>query len=133
MNFEITFLYTIVMSLILLILSFRVLDMRGSPVSAFLHGKNRIVDEKDLKRAIRGHGNFTEYTPLFLILMFLCEINNASVGQLHLAGLIFTIGRVIHGICFCFIKEKIILRIIGTALTFTGYFVLLRYAISSFL
>ena len=84
----------------------RVLDLRGSPVTKSLHKPNREIDSNDLERAIRGHGNLIEYAPLFLILMLTLELSDASAILLYIAGIIFTLGRLMHGIAFSFMRKK---------------------------
>jgi hypothetical protein len=113
----------------MIILAVRVLDLRGSPVTKFFHKPNREIDPNDLERAIRGHGNLTEYAPLFLILMLALELSDASATLLYVSGIIFTLGRLMHGIAFSFMKKNVFLRIGGMALTFTGFFILIRTAI----
>ena len=81
---EVTLTFASVLSLFLIVLSFRVLDLRGSPVTKFLHKRNREIDPNDLERAIRGHGNLIEYAPLFLILMLALELSDASVTLLYI-------------------------------------------------
>ena len=66
---EVTITFTVFLSLFMIVLAVRVLDLRGSPVTKFFHKRNREIDPNDLERAIRGHGNLIEYAPLFLILM----------------------------------------------------------------
>ena len=126
---EVTLLFTTVLSVFMIILAVRVLDLRGSPVTKFFHKPNREIDPNDLERAIRGHGNLTEYAPLFLILMLTLELSDASVTLLYMSGIIFTLGRLMHGIAFSFMKKNVFLRIGGMALTFTGFFILIRTAI----
>jgi uncharacterized membrane protein YecN with MAPEG domain len=70
-----------------------------------------------LQRAIRAQGNLTEYAPMMLILLYLLEVNGAGTATLHSLGLSFLIGRLMHGICFGFMKSSMPLRIAGTALT----------------
>jgi uncharacterized membrane protein YecN with MAPEG domain len=53
-------------------------------------------DNEALAKAIRVHGNFSEYVPLALILFACYELNNASVMMLHAIGSILVIGRVLH-------------------------------------
>ena len=125
MQIEITIYYTIVLVVFMLILAFRVIDLRKSPVTKFLHSENRIVDEDTLYRAVRGHWNLIEYAPLFLILMMMAEINGLSPTYLHLSGLVFTMGRLIHGIVFSFMRPNLILRVGGMILTFAGYLILI--------
>ncbi|VVT19028.1 MAPEG family protein [Erythrobacter sp. EC-HK427] len=51
-----------------------------------------------LGRAMRAHANFTEYTPLFLILIFALEITGHSGWLLGVAAGLFLAGRIFHGI-----------------------------------
>ena len=118
---EVTLTFAAVLSLFLIVLSFRVLDLRGSPVTKFFHKPNREIDPNDLERAIRGHGNLIEYAPLFLILMLALELSDASVTSLYMSGIIFTLGRLMHGIAFSFMKKNGFLRIGGMSLTFIGF------------
>lgn len=122
---EVTLTFAAILSLFLIVLSFRVLDLRGSPVTKFFHKPNREIDPNDLERAIRGHGNLIEYAPLFLILMLALELGDVSVTLLYVSGIIFTLGRFMHGIAFSFMKKNVFLRIGGMTLTFVGFFILL--------
>ena len=111
MSLEVTLIYTILLIVFLLILTIRVLDLRGSPVTKFLHAADRVVNPETLERAIRAHGNLIEYAPLFLLLLLLAEINQLNEVILHLSGASFFIGRLMHGILFSFmLKKSIILR-----------------------
>ena len=126
---EVTLTFAAVLSLFMVILAFRVLDLRGSPVTKFFHKRNREIDPNDLERAIRGHGNLIEYAPLFLILMLALELSDASVTLLYMSGIIFSLGRFMHGIAFSFMKKNVFLRIGGMVLTFIGFFILIRTAL----
>lgn len=126
---EVTLTFAAVLSLFMIVLSFRVLDLRGSPVTKFFHKRNREIDPNDLERAIRGHGNLIEYAPLFLILMLALELSDASVTLLYMSGIIFSLGRFMHGIAFSFMKKNVFLRIGGMALTFIGFLILIRTAL----
>ena len=125
MNLDITLSYSIILIIFMLILAFRIIDLRGSPVTKFLHSEDRVVDEDTLYRAVRGHGNLIEYAPLFLILMLIAELNGLASVYLHCSGIIFTIGRLMHGIVFSFMKPNMILRVGGMILTFTGFIILI--------
>ena len=131
MPIEITITYTIVLIIFMLILAFRVIDLRGSPVTKFLHSDDRVVDEDTLYRAVRAHGNLIEYAPLFLILMLIAELNGLSSLYLHISGIIFTAGRFMHGIVFSFMKPNLFLRVGGMILTFTGFIVLITAIVYS--
>ena len=122
---EITLTFTTILSIFMIILAVRVLDLRGSPVTKSFHKPNREIDPNDLERAIRGHGNLIEYAPLFLILMLTLELSDASVTLLYIAGIIFSLGRLMHGIAFSFMRKNGFLRIGGMSLTFIGFFILI--------
>ena len=127
---EITLLFTVLLSAFLIVLSFRVLDLRGSPVTKWLHPADRHIEQETLDRAIRGHGNLIEYAPMFLILMLCAELQGAPQGQLLFSGVLFAVGRLMHGIVFSFMRPQPVMRIGGMALTFTGFFVLIESAVS---
>ena len=131
MQVTVTVTYTLILVGFMLILAFRIIDLRGSPVTKFLHSENRTVDEETLYRAVRAHGNLIEYAPLFLILMLIAELNGLSSTYLHLSGSIFTVGRFMHGIVFSFMKPNLMLRVGGMILTFTGFIVLIIATIYS--
>jgi uncharacterized membrane protein YecN with MAPEG domain len=52
--------------------------------------------KEDLRRAIRAHGNATEYMPITLLLLFGLEFNQAPLWLVHLAGITFVAGRAMH-------------------------------------
>ena len=86
---EVTLLFTTVLSVFMIVLAVRVLDLRGSPVTKSFHKPDRQIDPNDLERAIRGHGNLIEYAPLFLILMLALALGDVSVTLLYASGIIF--------------------------------------------
>lgn len=49
-----------------------------------------------LERAVRAHGNFAEYVPLFLLLLLIAELSGGAVMLLHAAGAAFFLARVAH-------------------------------------
>ena len=111
----ITALYAGLLTILLFVLSIRVIGLRGNPAFSFIaHGKG---DEELLQRAIRAHGNFTEYVPMMLILLAFLELSDTSEFKLHLLGGAFSLGRVMHGVCFGFMRSNMLLRVGGTALT----------------
>lgn len=118
---EVTLTFATILSVFMLILSVRVLDLRGSPVTKAFHSTEREIDQRVLDRAIRGHGNLIEYAPLFLILMLALELSDASKYWLYFNGSIFTIGRLMHGVVFAFMKPNPFMRIGGMTLTFMGF------------
>lgn len=53
-------------------------------------------NQPELIKAIRIHGNFAEYVPFLLVLMYLLESQQASSWQLHLLGGLTLGGRLLH-------------------------------------
>ena len=74
----VTALYAALLALLLFILSIRVIGLRGNPAFAFI-AQSRGDDEL-LQRAIRAHGNFTEYVPTMLILLYFLETSGLPTG-----------------------------------------------------
>lgn len=50
----------------------------------------------DLLFAIRTHGNFTEYTPIFLILLGLLEMSAVDARVLTTLAVVFVVARLLH-------------------------------------
>ena len=110
----ITSLYASLIAIILIILSMRVIAVRGNPMFKFFTFESD--DNNTSDRVIRGHSNLIEYAPLFLILLYFFEREFNSI-YVHVYGLIFVIGRLMHGFCFAFTKQNMFLRVGGTVLT----------------
>lgn len=49
-----------------------------------------------LQSAMRAHGNFAEYMPITIIMLFLLEYNGAPVWMIHIIGITFIAGRWFH-------------------------------------
>ena len=73
-----TTIFASLFTFIYLFLSFRVGYFRGSPVMRLIFKMDDEVNEKKLNRNVRSHGNFSEYVPIFLILLLILEIKNGS-------------------------------------------------------
>ena len=70
---------------------------------------------------VRAHGNFSEYVPLFLILLYIFEsVDLISFKYLLIICLVFSYGRVAHAICFAFYDYNPFLRISGMVSTYLG-------------
>ena len=111
----VTAIYLSILALMFVVLSIRVIALRGNPIFKFFSfGKN---NPAMLDRSIRGHGNFSEYVPIFILLLFCAEQIGLQEHILHTYGIFFFFGRIMHGICFCFLERNIFLRVGGTALT----------------
>ena len=108
-------LYAALLGIWLIVLSLRVIALRGNPIFNWFGFGNR--GDVSLQRAIRGHGNLIEYAPIFLILLYFVETSGFSVTAIHWYGSVFVIGRLMHGICFGFFEKNMFLRVGGTVLT----------------
>jgi len=53
---------------------------------------------EDMQRRIRMHGNFAEYVPFALILIFLTETGNMAPWFIHGLGIALVIGRISHAV-----------------------------------
>jgi uncharacterized membrane protein YecN with MAPEG domain len=123
--------YASLLALLLIILSVRIIAFRGMPaLKWFAFGND---GQESLQRAIRGHGNLIEYAPIFLILMLVAEMGGLKETALHSYGVVFLVARLMHGLCFGFLKHSMVLRVGGTTLTLgsilgLAVLVLMRYA-----
>ena len=64
-----------------------------------------------LQSAIRAHGNFTEYMPIAIIMLFFLECNGAPAWMIHVIGITFIMGRWIHAQGL--LKDDLRLRVKG--------------------
>lgn len=93
----------------------------------------------DIQRRIRAHGNFSEYVPLFLILMLLCEMQSMNLQWLHILGAVFFLGRISHALSlikFEDLKSKNFMktmrfRTVGMMATFGSLLILSVYLINN--
>ncbi len=116
-----TTIFASLFTIIYIFLSFRVGYFRGSPVMRLIFKMDDKINETKLVRNVRSHGNFSEYVPLFLILLLILEIKNGT-PFLHLliTCIIFLYGRIAHAICFSFYEFNPLLRISGMLFTYLG-------------
>lgn len=75
-------------------------------------------DKPLLARASRVHGNFAEYVPLSLLLIYLLETQTASSVWIHLPCIALLVGRIIHAFGVSQVREKLKYRVVGMILTF---------------
>jgi len=87
--------------------------------AAFIRRKSGLAvgegDNETLLRAVRAHGNFTEFTPMFLISLIVVDQLSKNCDYVGILGLLFIIGRIFHALSM-FLKKGI-LRVIGMMLT----------------
>nr|WP_297349418.1 MAPEG family protein [uncultured Glaciecola sp.] len=91
MNLIITGMYSGLLGLVFLALSIQVIKVRRKHVVSLGDGN---ID--GLQKATRAHANFTEYTPICLILLLIAEMTSQAVVFLHVCGILLVYGRVAH-------------------------------------
>ncbi|WP_162925146.1 MAPEG family protein [Aurantiacibacter odishensis] len=80
-------------ALINLWLSWRCGSARGK--SKVLHGDGGDIA---LQRHMRAHANFTEYTPIALLLILVLDYSDQNPWLLAITALVFLVGRILHAI-----------------------------------
>ncbi|HHF2917382.1 hypothetical protein D8S93_18090 [Vibrio sp. VGrn 2] len=107
----ITALYASILAILIIWLAVQVIKQRRLNQVAYADGG---VEALQIARSAQS--NATEYIPITLILMALLEFNSAYPTWIHLTGIIFVIGRIIHarGI----LKEDFKRRVRGMQVTF---------------
>ena len=107
----ITALYANILAILIIWLAVQVIKQRRLNQIAYADGG---VEALQIARSAQS--NATEYIPITLILMAILEFNSAYPTWIHLTGIIFVIGRVIHakGI----LKKDLKKRIRGMQVTF---------------
>lgn len=95
MAVKITALYTAILAIFFICISFKVSMTRGKYKILIGDG-----DNLDMYRIMRTHSNFIEYTPIFLILLLMLESMNLEKLGLNTLGTLFLLGRVFHYLGF---------------------------------
>ena len=109
--------YIAINILLLVWLAFRVVSRR-------FRGKISMGDggSEDLAKAIRVHGNASEYTPAMLIGLLALAFLQGPIWIIHALGIGFTVGRVSHAIGMG--SGPLMLRQIGMVLTWAAMVIL---------
>ena len=106
----VTALYAAALALMFCALSVRVAMLR-------MRLKASLGDAGDLRlqRAIRAHGNLTEYAPMALLLLLLMELNGANALLLHAGGGLLLLSRAMHAYGVSQVNERLGWRAAGLA------------------
>ena len=112
---KLTALYASVLALVFVGLCLRVVAMRTKLKVAIGDGGHEA-----LRRAARVQGNFAEYVPFALLLIFFVETSALPALVVHGLAICLLVGRVVHACGLSQVKENLILRLIGMILTFTS-------------
>ena len=124
----ITGLYAGILALLLVVLAARIIRLRWKLRLGLGDGGDRTM-----LRAVRAHGNATEYLPITLLLLLVAELNHASPVLLHTRGCVFVVSRVLHAIGLTRSGGPSWPRTVGTVGTVTVVVVLAVTAILAFL
>jgi uncharacterized membrane protein YecN with MAPEG domain len=106
-------LYAGLNALLLLALAYNVGGRRGAQKQL----QPGDMGDATLTRAIRAHGNFTEYAPIVLLLLLVLALLGIPPLWLHLFGASFTLGRVVGAIGMMRPNHPNALRFIGNLVT----------------
>lgn len=107
----ITPIYTLLIVFMFIPLALKIIKLRRRHRVSLLDGNHG-----DLTRAIRAHGNFSEYVPLSLLILAFYEINQAPDILLHILGATLLASRLFHA--YGIHKKALRPRQIGMYLTF---------------
>ncbi|MBM6550150.1 MAPEG family protein [Marinomonas ostreistagni] len=123
----ITPLYAAILALLLVVLSSRVIKQRMKHQVGLGDGGH-----SSLTRAIRVHGNFVEYVPFALLLIWMYEMMNGALILVHILGIALVIGRLLHAYGVSQQNEVIKFRQAGMFTTFavlivSAVLILLKY------
>ncbi|MBV9591677.1 MAG: MAPEG family protein [Hyphomicrobiales bacterium] len=72
---------------------------------------------KALAKAVRAHGNFTEYAPFAIAAYVLLALSGVSAVFIHVLGTVFIVGRVAHAAGLSQHEGASVGRTIGAAAT----------------
>jgi hypothetical protein len=125
MNFNapvVTMLYAAICGLLLIALALNIVRLRRVHRISLGMGEGSALEQP-----VRVHGNFTEYTPTFLILLLLAELGGAALWFLHLLGVSFVAGRMLHAYGLSTVRARSFGRFYGSLSSWTSILVLSGY------
>ncbi len=127
-----TALYAALLGLLYVRLSLRVIRHRRSSKIAI-----GTTGDVHLERAARVHGNFAEYVPLGLVLIYSVEATGYPWWAIHPFGLLLLAGRLLHAHGVSQEREDFSYRVAGMVCTFltllsTAGLVLFAFARTAF-
>ena len=108
-----TVIYAAIAGLMFVGLALRAIGLRKKAMVAIGDGGQPL-----LRRAIRVHGNFAEYVPFALVLIWMAEMSTRSNLLTHSLGILLITGRILHAYGVSQERENLRFRQIGTVMTF---------------
>lgn len=112
-SMSVTPLYAGILGLLLIVLSVRVIAARRRHRVSLGDGGNR-----ELERRSRTQANLAEYAPIALILIGVLELAAYPPALLHLLGIAFAAGRILHAWGLSTVEGSSFGRAAGMILTF---------------
>lgn len=112
MDIPVTAITAGLLALIFSVLSLRVIRLRRENKISLGDGGN-----EELRRAARGHANFSEYAPLGVLLILIAELQSVNMILLAVVAAALLAGRAMHGYAFAFTTGNMPLRSLGLQLT----------------
>ena len=128
MNFNapvVTMLYAAICAVMLIALALNIVRLRRRHRISLGLGEGAALEQP-----VRVHGNFTEYTPTFLILLLLAELGGAAFWFLHLLGAAFVAGRMLHAYGLSTARARSFGRFYGSLSSWTSILVLSGYLLA---
>ncbi len=113
MHPPVTALYAALLGLLYVRLSVQVIRRRRSAKIAI-----GTTGDIHLERAARVHGNFAEYAPLGLALLYFVEVTGYPAWTVHALGLLLLVGRLLHAHGVAQACEDFRFRVSGMVMTF---------------
>ena len=104
-----------ILGIVFVMLSFRVISLRRREQVALGSG-----GYPALERSIRAHANFSEYTPMALLLLLIGELQAVEPFALTICAVTLVLGRIIHAIGISRVDENLMFRVTGMILTFVS-------------
>ncbi len=112
MSPPITARYAALLALMFVVLALRAIRLRRRLLIPVGDGGHA-----NLRKALRAHGNFAEYVPFALLLIYLLEVAGASPLWVHGCGSVLLLGRLVHAFGVSQVNERYGLRVGGMVLT----------------
>jgi uncharacterized protein len=111
----ITAFYAALFGIGLIWLSLRIISVRRSEKISLGDGNS-----ETLQRRVRAHGNYVEFVPLGLLLIYFVEIACILPVLTHAVALALLLGRSLHAYALGGPRMHFKFRVAGTVLTFTS-------------
>lgn len=106
--------YAALLAALFVYLSIRTVRARRQLRIGLGHAENPV-----LLRAVRVHGNFAEYVPFALFMIFLVESSGAGPWTVHALCLALLVARLSHAYGVSQPREDLRFRVFGVATTFS--------------